>query len=33
MSADAIAKVQALIDARLATENAAIGEFISVGRD
>ncbi len=31
--ANAIDKVQELIDARLATENAAIGEFISVGRD
>ena len=29
----AIAEVQALLDARLATENAAIGEFIAVGRD
>lgn len=29
----AIAEVQRLIDARLATEQAAIGEFIAVGRD
>ena len=29
----AISDVQALINARLATENAAIGEFIAVGRD
>lgn len=31
--AAAIETVQRLIDARLATENAAIGEFIAVGRD
>lgn len=31
--AAAIDTVQGLIDARLATENAAIGEFIAVGRD
>lgn len=30
---DAIDVVQGLIDARLATEQAAIGEFIAVGRD
>ena len=30
---DAIATVQELIDGRLATEQAAIGEFIAVGRD
>ena len=29
----AIGDVQALLNARLATENAAIGEFIAVGRD
>ena len=31
--AGAIETVQGLVDARLATENAAIGEFIAVGRD
>lgn len=31
--ADAIETVQELIDRRLATEEAAIGEFIAVGRD
>jgi len=30
---DAISDVQALLNARLATENAATGEFIAVGRD
>jgi len=29
----AIADVQTLLNARLATENAAVGEFIAVGRD
>ncbi len=29
----AISDIQALLNARLATENAAIGEFIAVGRD
>ena len=29
----AVGEVQALLNARLATENAAIGEFIAVGRD
>lgn len=30
---DAIARVETLFDSRLATENAAIGEFIAVGRE